>query len=51
MLTLFYGYLSPTFTDACAAHVILNTRPSRFSACNIEKLGGAWGRGYYNSDR
>ena len=28
------------------AHVILNTRPSRFSACNIEKLGVARGRGY-----
>ena len=27
-------------------HVILDTRPSRFSACNIEKLGVAWGRGY-----
>ena len=26
-------------------HVILNTRPSCFSACNIEKLGVAWGRG------
>ena len=25
--------------------VILDTRPSRFSACNIEKLGVAWGRG------
>ena len=27
-------------------HVILDTRPSRFSACNIEKLGRAWVRGY-----
>ena len=27
-------------------HVISHTRPSRFSACNIEKLGWAWGRGY-----
>ena len=27
-------------------HVTLDTRPSRFSACNIEKLGVAWGRGY-----
>ena len=26
-------------------HVILDTRPSHFSACNIEKLGVAWGRG------
>ena len=26
-------------------HVISHTRPSRFSACNIEKLGVAWGRG------
>ena len=26
--------------------LILDTRPSRFSACNIEKLGVAWGRGY-----
>ena len=26
-------------------HMILDTRPSRFSACNIEKLGVAWGRG------
>ena len=29
-------------------HVILDTRPSSFSACNIEKLGRAWGRGYTN---
>ena len=28
------------------AHVRSRTRPSRFSACNIEKLGVAWGRGY-----
>ena len=27
-------------------HATLDTRPSRFSACNIEKLGVAWGRGY-----
>ena len=27
-------------------HVILDTRPSRFSACNIENIGVAWGRGY-----
>ena len=27
-------------------HVTLTPRPSRFSACNIEKLGWAWGRGY-----
>ena len=27
-------------------HVTLDTRPSRFSACSIEKLGVAWGRGY-----
>ena len=27
-------------------HVILDTRPSRFSACNIEKLGVALERGY-----
>ena len=27
-------------------HMILTPRPSRFSACNIEKLGWAWGRGY-----
>ena len=26
-------------------HVISHTRPSRVSACNIEKLGVAWGRG------
>ena len=26
--------------------MICDTRPSRFSACNIEKLGVAWGRGY-----
>ena len=24
-------------------HVISHTRPSRFSACNIEKLGVTWG--------
>ena len=29
-------------------HVTLDTRPSRFSACNIEKLGVAWGRGYFD---
>ena len=28
------------------AHVISHTRPFRVSACNIEKLGVAWGRGY-----
>ena len=28
------------------ANVILDTRSSCFSACNIEKLGRAWGRGY-----
>ena len=28
------------------AHVISDTRPSPFSACNIEKVGVAWGRGY-----
>ena len=27
-------------------HVILDTRLSHFSTCNIEKLGRAWGRGY-----
>ena len=27
-------------------HMILPPRPSRFSACNIEKLGVAWGWGY-----
>ena len=26
--------------------MICDTRPSHFSACNIEKLGVAWGRGY-----
>ena len=26
--------------------MISDTRPSRFSARNIEKLGRAWGRGY-----
>ena len=36
--------------DCCVtidiAHVISDTRPSRFSACNIEKMGRAWGQGY-----
>ena len=27
-------------------HMTLDTRSSGFSACNIEKLGVAWGRGY-----
>ena len=27
-------------------HVTLDTRPSHFSACNIENAGVAWGRGY-----
>ena len=27
-------------------HVTSATRPSRFSACNIERLGRAWERGY-----
>ena len=27
-------------------HVTSDTRPAPFSACNIEKVGGAWGRGY-----
>ena len=32
--------------DNAAGHVTLDTRPSRFSACNIEKLRDrAWGRG------
>ena len=26
------------------SHVILTPRLSHFSVCNIEKLGGAWGR-------
>ena len=30
-------------------HVILPPRPSRFSACIIEKLGVAWGRGYWKT--
>ena len=30
----------------CVTHVILDTRPSLFSACNIENVGVAWGRGY-----
>ena len=29
-------------------HMILDTRPSRFSACNIEKLGRAWRWGWLN---
>ena len=33
--------------DNAAGHVTLDTRPSCFSACNIEKLRDrAWGRGY-----
>ena len=28
-------------------HVISHTRPSHFSAYNVEKLGVAWGRGYF----
>ena len=32
-------------------HVTLDTRPSGFSACNIEKLGVAWGRGYMQDTR
>ena len=27
-------------------HVTSDTRPSRFSACNTEKLGRVWGWGY-----
>ena len=27
-------------------HITLDTRPSHFSACNIENAGVAWGRGY-----
>ena len=27
-------------------HVILDTRPSRFSHATLKKLGVAWGRGY-----
>ena len=30
--------------DVC--HAISDTRPSPFSACNIENVGVAWGRGY-----
>ena len=30
---------------AHVSHVQLDTRLPRFSACNIEKLGGAWERG------
>ena len=46
-IALFCGYFfymdyHMTIDDT---HVILDTRPSHFSACNIEKLGRAWGRG------
>ena len=33
----------PYFVQSGASHVQLDTRPSSFSVCNIEKLGGAWG--------
>ena len=39
-------YPSHTFVWLHASHVQLDTRPSHFSACNTEKLGGAWGQGY-----
>ena len=29
-----------------AIHVTIDTRLPLFPACNIEKLGGAWGQGY-----
>ena len=35
-----------SWVRACVSHVQSDTRLSRFSACNIEKLGVAWGRGY-----
>ena len=31
------------------AHMISSPRPSRFSACNIERLGWVWVRGYFCS--
>ena len=39
----------PYTVQSHASHVQLDTRPSSFSVCNIEKLGGAWGRGYWSA--
>ena len=32
-------------TRMCVSHAQLDTRLPRFSACNLGKLEGAWGRG------
>ena len=44
---------APTHDNYCSTtvtpHVTSLTRLSRFSACNIEKLGVAWGRGYIHT--
>ena len=45
----YYGFRRPRLNFVIkseAIHVTLNTRLPLFSACNKEKLGGAWGRGY-----
>ena len=36
---------SPDMPTFLIYHVTSDTRPSPFSACNIEKVGEAWGRG------
>ena len=36
---------SPDMPTFLVYHVTSDTRPSPFSACNIEKVGVAWGRG------
>ena len=49
----YYGFRRPRLNfviKSDAIHVTLDTRLPLFSACNIEKLGGAWGRGYARAE-
>ena len=49
----YYGFHRPHLNfviKSDAIHVILDTRLPLFSACNIEKLGEAWGRGYTRAE-
>ena len=45
-LVVFAAHVQVFRIDNCILHVTSLTRPSRFSACNVEKLGVACVRGY-----
>ena len=47
MVALFSGhFFGLNLHNDDITHVTLDTRPSLLSACNIENVGVAWGRGY-----